>query len=293
MPLSGWLCSPQGAISIGPLTIPADAAMGTVIQTRLPSHSPISTTELSMRLLSPVRPGGTITARGRVIKVRRTLVLAEVDLLDDGGELVGHGTSLCYVGALPAGSAPAPIPADPPREGMRVIADGPDPDPFARPAQGEILPQDVWDSLSGLRVLEDQIAGGFPAPPINRLLGLAPLSAGDGVATFTLPTVEWMCAPPRGRVQGGVVATLAEAAMMGAVQTRLPAGTAFAPIEMKLNYLRPLAADGRLATARGEVVNLGRRIGVASSRVHNADGKLVAIATGSAMILPGRAAALS
>jgi uncharacterized protein (TIGR00369 family) len=72
----------------------------------------------------------------------------------------------------------------------------------------------------------------------------------------------------------------------------MPAGTAIAPVDLKVNYLRPLAADGRLAHARGRVVHSGRRIAVAGAEVFDADGKAIAVATGSAMVLPGRAASL-
>jgi uncharacterized protein (TIGR00369 family) len=151
----------------------------------------------------------------------------------------------------------------------------------------------VWDRTSGLEVLRARITDELPEPPIKRLTGLRPTAAAEGAATFTLPATEWLCAPPRGRVQGGVVALLADAALSAAIGTILPAGTAFAPVDLKVNYLRPLASDGREATARGTVLHSGRRLAVASAEVRNADDKPVALATGSAMILPGRAAALA
>jgi uncharacterized protein (TIGR00369 family) len=89
------------------------------------------------------------------------------------------------------------------------------------------------------------------------------------------------------------VALLADIALGAAIGTTLPAGTALAPVDLKVNYLRPLAADGREATARGTVLHSGRRIAVANAEVRNADDKAVALATGSAMILPGRPAALA
>jgi uncharacterized protein (TIGR00369 family) len=81
--------------------------------------------------------------------------------------------------------------------------------------------------------------------------------------------------------------------LSAAIQTTLPAGTALAPIDLKVNYLRPLSSDGREATARGTIAHAGRRIAVAHAEVRDADGKQVALATGSAMILPGRAASLA
>ena len=115
----------------------------------------------------------------------------------------------------------------------------------------------------------------------------------DREATFVLPASEWLSAAPPGRVQGGAIALLADAALSTAIQTTLPARTALSPIDLKVNYLRPLASDGREATARGTVYHAGRRIAVAHAAVHDADGKRVALATGSAMILPGRTASLA
>lgn len=99
LPLTDWLCAPQGAISIGPITIAADAAVACAIQTALPPATPFTTSELSLRLLSPVQPGGSLTARGKLIQVRRTIALAEVALFDEAERLVAHGSSLCFVAA--------------------------------------------------------------------------------------------------------------------------------------------------------------------------------------------------
>ena len=91
---------------------------------------------------------------------------------------------------------------------------------------------------------------------------------------------------------GGSVALLAESALSAAIQTTVPAGSALAPIDLKLNYLRTLAADGCVATASGVVVHAGRRLAVANGEVLDADGRRIAVATGSAMLLPGRPASL-
>jgi uncharacterized protein (TIGR00369 family) len=284
MPLTRWLCSPPGPISIGPLAIAADAAMATAIQTQLPTATPSTTSELSLRLLSTARPGGTLRVRAEVIQVRRTIGLSEARLTDGEGRLLGHGTTLCFVQPR---LTEVPLLGDPPPPSPLQ----PTPDPFERPATGEILEQAVYDRMGGLEILRAQIDRKLPKPPIAQLMGLRPRAADPGAATFSLPASEWLCAPPRGRVQGGCVALLAEAALIGAIQTLLGPGTAVAPIDLKVNYLRPLAADGREALAVGRVLHAGRRIAVASSEVRDAAGKAVG-ATGSAMLLPGRPASL-
>jgi len=286
MPLSGWLCAPQGAISIGALAIPADAAVGCAILADLPPATPFTTSELSLRLLEPVAPRGRLIARGKIIQVRRTIALAEVQLSDEQDRLLAHGSSLCFIQA----QATPP----PPQYSERPPDDHPQasPDPFERPVQGEVIPAEAWRQHSGLDVLRAQLAGTLPAPPIHFLTGLSLTAASEREVSFALPATPWLCAPPPGRVQGGAVALLAEAALNSAIQGTLPAGTALAPIDLKVNYVRPLAADGRLATASGQLVHAGRRIAVAHAQVSDADGRVVALATGSAVLLPGRPASL-
>jgi uncharacterized protein (TIGR00369 family) len=81
-------------------------------------------------------------------------------------------------------------------------------------------------------------------------------------------------------------------AMAVAVQTTVPAGTAAAGLDLKVNYRRPALPDGRDLRARGAVVHAGRTLVVTRAEIDNADGKLVALATGSSIYLPNRPAAL-
>lgn len=295
MPLTGWLRSPQGAIPMGPLVMPADAAMACAIQTVLPAGTLFSTSELTLRLLAPARVGSTAAVRGELIQMRQTIGLASASVIDEDQRLIAHGSTLCVtLPALADGDGAAPGSAGPPTPERDAVLEPSTqvPDPWQRPAPGETLPQDVWDRLSGLEVLRAQLAGELPAPPIHHLTGLTLTAADPSHVTFDMPASEWLCAPPRGRVQGGGIALLGESALNAAIQTTAPAGTAVAPIDLKVNYLRPLAADGRRATGSGTVLHAGRRIAVASSEIRDADGRLVALATGSAMILPGRPASL-
>ena len=289
LPLTDWLRSPQGAISIGPLVMPADAAMAVAIQTRLPPRTPFSTSELTLRLLAPARPGTRVRARGKVIQVRERIALAEGSLVDDDERLIAHGSTLCLmqpeaVPAIDPGAPSGPVLYE--DDGQHGA------DPWRRPAAGTILEQDVWERMSGLEVLRAQLEGRLGAPPIHHLMGLELIAAEPGQAQCTMPATEWLCAPARRRVQGGAVAVLTEAALSAAILTTLPPRTALAPIDLKVNYLRPLRADGRYATSHGVVVHAGRRMAVAHATALDGDGKQVAVATGSAMLLAGRPASL-
>ena len=116
---------------------------------------------------------------------------------------------------------------------------------------------------------------------------MRPVAAAHGEATFVLPCSEWLCSPLR-TVEGGTTAMLADCALVSAIQTLAPAGTTVAAIDLKVNFLRPALPDGRELRAVGRVRHAGRTIAVAESDVIDADGKAVAVATGSAMLLRGR-----
>ncbi len=77
--------------------------------------------------------------------------------------------------------------------------------------------------------------------------------------------------------------------MLGtAVQTTLPARSTYTPLDVKVSFLRPVFADGRDLVGTGTVVHRGRTLGVANAEIRNADGKKVAVATGSSLIRVGR-----
>jgi uncharacterized protein (TIGR00369 family) len=146
--------------------------------------------------------------------------------------------------------------------------------------------------MSGLEILQAQLAGDLGHPPLHFLTGVRPTEVAFGEATFALPCHEWLCSP-LGTVEGGTIAMLADCALVSAIQTTAPPGAALAAMDLKVNFLRPVRPDGRDLRARGRVRHAGRTIAVAEAEVVNSDGKPVALATGSAMLLAGRPAALN
>jgi uncharacterized protein (TIGR00369 family) len=157
---------------------------------------------------------------------------------------------------------------------------------------GEVLGQEVFDKLSGLEIIQGIISGELPAPPITHLMGIRPTEATEGSASFVIPATRWLTSPT-GFVEGGITACLADFALISAIQTTVPVGSAFAPTELRVQFIRPVPADDRLVTARGIVVHRGRGLAVSRTEVTNEDGKLVAIGNASALILPGRRADLA
>lgn len=288
MPASDWLLNSAGLIGGGTLAILADIAFGCSVETKLPAATPYATAELSLTFLRPARPGVTLTAGGQAIHVGRAVGLSETFVIDPRDDtLLAHGTSRLSI--LPR-IDPAPEPPDAPADSGPQAHETPD--PFERPAPTDgVLAQEVWDELPGREIVSRQIAGELPPPPIHALTGIAPTEVSDGRATMRMPATEWLNSPT-GRLQGGTIAMLADSAMLIAVMTTTPAATAIAGLDLKVNFLRPVVADGSDLTATAEVAHAGRTLAISRGRVENAEGKPVLLATGTAMFLPGRPAAL-
>ncbi len=285
MPASPWFLAPQGAITIGMLAVLADPPLGCAIQTTLPAATPYTTAELSLTAVRPVAgTGGLLSAHGNVVHPGRRMALSEVAIEDDAGRLVAHGTSRCMV--LPD------LRRRPPVQALELLAP-PDNtgDPWLRPVMGEVLPQALWDCHDGLDILRLLLAGDAPRPPISYLTGLRLTAAEPGSATFLLPASGWL-GSPTGNLEGGFIAMLADAALQSAIQTTAPAGCAIASLDLKVNFLRPAPTDGRDLVGVGTVVHRGRSLVIANAEVVNAEGRRVALATGSTLLLPGHRASL-
>jgi uncharacterized protein (TIGR00369 family) len=286
MPITPWLRTPQGPVIGGVIAILADGPLGSAIQTILPPATPYTTSELSINMVRPVPKSGQLYARGRLVHGGRLLGLSEVYVTDDLGRLIAHGTSRCFV--LPALDVPPP-PAELPDVPAEDETWTP---PYLRPALGEVLGQEIWDARSGLEVLRGQVAGELPAPPLHHLLGMLPTSAEEGRCTFSMPTSGWITSPS-GLVEGGVTACLIDVAIGGALQTTIPSGTALAPTDLRVQFIRPVPPDAGVITATAQVVHRGRGMAIARAEITNQDGKLLALGNGSAVVLPGRRADLS
>jgi uncharacterized protein (TIGR00369 family) len=293
MPASPWLLPPQGVISGATLALLADGPLGCAVQTALPAATPYTTAEMSMTFLRPVLADDRlITGAGRLVHSGRSLAVSEARITDAHGHLVALTSTRCVI--LPQVKFPIEFVkqalANPPHP---VEPEWPTPHPYLRPVEGEVLPQEKWDRMTGLEVLQACSRGDLPPPPISRLTGVWPIEVEDGVTTWNMPASEWMCSPVEGRLYGGAIAYLAGNAIDGAVGTLTPAGAAFAPLDLKVYFLRPVEPDGRAMTARGQVLHRGRTLAIGRSEVFDADDKKVAVATASAMMLPGRPATVA
>jgi uncharacterized protein (TIGR00369 family) len=277
LPVSEWLVGPKGTAHPGVLAFLADAPLLAAIQSVLGPGTVCTTAEVSTTFLGTASMGDVLVAEGLVIHADGSTGLSEVFVRRGDESLIAHGTSRLFI--FP------PVPQDSGVPELKPHSpDGHDsPDPYLRPAEGGTLAPEALGASSGLELLQRLRDGELPRSPIDNLTGIWLVDAADGRVTFAMPATGW-CANELGTVFGGMVALLASSAGSAAVQSTAPVGTKFTALDMKLNLLRPLFADGRQLTATGTVTHRGRQLSISSTEVTNEDGKCVAIATGTTML---------
>lgn len=282
MPASPWWQSGAGVFLAGTLAFVADAPLGCAILTSAPPGTGVSTSELSVNFLRPAGIRSEILiGRGRLIHETRSTGLAEAFIEDGRGRLLAHATSRCILTPIPPALAQAPGNPEPPSTSPTAQSA-----PYMTQPEGEVYGQEVWDTTPGVELMRQYIDGRF-SPPVFRFMGIRGISLSDGEITVAMPASGWLL-NALGVIYGGSLALLADAAITVATATIVPPATAFSPLDLKINYLRPVfPTDGELI-AKARLVHQGRTITVVTCEIVNASGKVVAIASGSVLILPGR-----
>jgi uncharacterized protein (TIGR00369 family) len=279
MPASPWWQAGAGLFLAGTTAFVADMALGCSVLTSAPPGMAMTTSELSVSFL---RPGTirsqAIIARGQLIHAGRSLGLSQATIVDGRGRQLGHATSRCVL-----------FRPDPEILASRRLTEAPPsdlPDPHLREIEGEVFGQEYWNATPGIEVMR-QVADCTFLPPSFRLVGMHGVDASEGQVTMAMATSGWLC-NVFGVIYGGAIAFLADATVVLSAGSTVPAGTSFHTIDLKVYFLRPVVpGDGELVS-RGKVVHRGRTIAVVNCDITGPDGSLVAQATGSVLILPGR-----
>jgi uncharacterized protein (TIGR00369 family) len=137
--------------------------------------------------------------------------------------------------------------------------------------------------LSGEQYLEAW-TGGELTPPMAATLGFGLTDFGEG-------HVEIRCTPdeyhynPYGTVHGGLAATLLDSATGCAIQSRLPAGTGYATLNLAVSYLRPITTGTGEIRCIGKVVSMGRTVAVSEADLLDGPGKTLARATATCLLI--------
>lgn len=119
--------------------------------------------------------------------------------------------------------------------------------------------------------------------PLAVFLGMTVETTGVGTGRAQV-TIDERHHNPNAVAHGGVLFSMIDTSMGAATMSVLGAGHCCSTIEIQIRYLRPVT-DGGL-TVETQVVKPGRRIVHLESRATDANGRLVATATGSYAVLP-------
>jgi uncharacterized protein (TIGR00369 family) len=139
-------------------------------------------------------------------------------------------------------------------------------------------------SLTGLETMQMIVRGELPAPGIAVLLGMSVVEVGDGIATFELSPDERMM-NPIGSIHGGIAATILDSCLGCAVHTTLPPGVGYTTAQLNVHYLRAMQPGMGPVRATGTVIHRGRTQSTAEAKLVDSNGKLIAHATTTCLIL--------
>ena len=138
--------------------------------------------------------------------------------------------------------------------------------------------------LTGLEVLHRIASKQLPPPPVADLIGFAPTFVSPGLVVFAYePREEHYNA--LGAVHGGIITTILDTAMSCAVHSELEVGVAYATVELKTSFVRPVTLAAGAFRAEGRVVHSGSRIATAEAKLLDESGTLYATATSTCMVL--------
>jgi hypothetical protein len=157
------------------------------IYTTLPAGTILATSELSLNFLRPPDlNAGDILVRASLIQAGRSVGLSQAAVEDASGRLLGHATSRCVL-------RPLGVPDAPPPGGPIPWPSYDGPNPFERPAEGQVLPPDVWERMSGLDMMRGWLRRELPWAPLSTLIGSEPLEAEEGGFACSIPASRWFC----------------------------------------------------------------------------------------------------
>ena len=136
------------------------------------------------------------------------------------------------------------------------------------------------DLLPAVSVSTDAAAAGDDVHRIGSVIESLPHNAKLGIRTIEIAPgrcttyvefrPELVGDPQRGVLHGGVVTTLIDATAGAAVYAAIPAGTALATLDMRIDYLKPAEPHKRLY-ASAELYRLTRRIAFVRASAYQDD----------------------
>ena len=279
MPITPWLEDGFGLYWGGIYALFADAPLAAAIWTTLPAGKAVTTSELSLSFVRPMsRQTKNMVGRAETLHAGSQVGLSMIQITDQDGRMLAFGSTRCLIIDVPVDTE---TDYAPPELGPRDSAD-----PYLRKT-----PEDAYFSLdevmNGIPIeLQRSTIGQEKVFPVWQLTGYRPTMVDDGHLTAVLPTSAWF-SNGGPSMYGGLLAWASEITMGAAAYSTLSAGDLFATLDMHIRFTRPAIINSGDLTLRASVNHRGRLLRVTSCEVDNADGKRVAMATSSALLVEG------
>ena len=124
--------------------------------------------------------------------------------------------------------------------------------------------------------VEKWLAGDLELAPITKLLGVRPVSLGEGEARIELTAGKHLH-NAMGTVHGGILCDLADVAMGAALATVTAEGESFSTLQLQMSYFLPVV-EGRLG-AHARVIRRGRGTAHLECDLEDGEGRVVARGT--------------
>jgi uncharacterized protein (TIGR00369 family) len=137
--------------------------------------------------------------------------------------------------------------------------------------------------MNGLEQVEALLAAG-KQPPIGETLAFSLVEVGKGHAVFE-GVPDRRAYNPLGTIHGGYAATLLDSACGIATHSALEEGQSYTTLELKIAYHRAMTENTGLVRATGTVISIGRRVAFAEAKLVDANGRLLASATSTLLVM--------
>lgn len=285
MPISPWLADGTGIYWGGIYALFADSPLASAIWTTLPASKVLTTSELNLCFLRPLtEQTSNIIGHATTVHSGSQVGLSTVQISDQEGRTLAFGSSRCLI---------VDFPVDPETEfPAPELGPSETEDPYLRPAPNSnfcnLNQLADWPPIDLQRATIEE----GRTHPVWLYTGYRATAIDDGMCEATLPSSAWF-SNGSFSINGGLLAWAADFTMGAAVYSTLPAGDIFATLDMHIRFTRAANIDSGPLTLTANVHHRGRQLRVSSCVICNAEGKRVAMATGSALVIPGGAKMLS
>jgi uncharacterized protein (TIGR00369 family) len=119
--------------------------------------------------------------------------------------------------------------------------------------------------------------------PFHRWAGLELVSVGDGKAELRM-ALQPHHFNPQGIVHGGIITAIADTAIGLALRSQLRPGLTHRTAQLNVHFLAK--GEGTVLISHGTALHLGQRMGYGESDVMDGEGRLLARASGTFIVLP-------